>query len=283
MKKYHAHRIFRIQFITPDFTFKELSDRLKDEDVIAKEDAKAILVELKELELELKYLNLNFTLKFLNDLQKKLSSLNPTTFSQFCQEIRVLSCRIDDELEELVFGFISKEKGKFFDNEECFGKEVFVAFPNAREEIKEACNCFAMNLNTACVFHLMRASEIAIKEMYILMAKRKTLIYGKDKTGKMLSKPIELCDWKTLITGLNLALDKLEKGKSRSLAKHKAHSFYSEAILLFKNLKDGWRNTISHGHEINHEKERKLFKEGETEDIIRDTKRFMQRIAMKIL
>lgn len=264
------------------FTFDAIIGLTKtpNEEILSDEIVKHVESGLEFFEVRLKKLELTHSLKYISVIRKLLTK--PITHGRLVDELEILNVRIDHELEDLVVGFIPKEKVKYFQQEKLFGEDVFEKFPEAREEIKEAGNCFAINHNTACVFHLMRAAEFAVKQMYWDMAHRKNLIYGKDKTtGKPLSKPIELCDWKTLITGLRLALDQLEKGKSKSVTKHKTHSFYSEAIGIFNLIKDGWRNTISHGHDVNHDTKRKLFSPGETKDIMRDTERFMQRIATR--
>jgi hypothetical protein len=276
---YHTH-IFRLQFLVSVVEFREIRSHLKDDETLSKNDIEIISKTLAYWEESIRFLKLDFSLRLLPEIRERFDK--PITFPELERLLETLSERIDHELEDFIFGFIPKEKAYYLQNKKLFGEDVYDKFPDAREEIEEAANCFANDLNTACVFHLMRAAEIAVKEMYRQMTGRKNLVYGKDKSGKVLSKPIELCDWKTLIIGLRLALDSLEKGKSRSLAKNKKYSFYSEAIGIFQSIKDGWRNTISHGHEINHDKNRKLFQNGETEDIIRDTERFMQRIAKQI-
>lgn len=248
------------------------------------EDIPKHLEYIKTIHLLTRLFQLNQSEKLAQRIQEKLEKTETSSidFRDFIREMRELCSRINDELENVQFGFIQSEKVAYLHAKELFGQEVNEKFPDAREEIKAAGNCYAHNLYTACVFHLMRAVEIAVKEMYKQMTGRKNLIYGKDKSGNPVSKPIELCDWKTLITGLNLALTKLENGKSTSLAKSRKHSFYSETIGMFSSMKDGWRNTISHGNEVNHDAKRKLFNRIEAENIINDTRRFMQRIALQI-
>ena len=286
MKKYHAHKIFDIQFLIAAYRFEEIADRVERDEPLGKEDIKTISMHLRGLADDFEFLNLGFTLKYLNDIQKKIISA-PITFNEFDREIEILSGRIDHQIEELVFGFIPKEKGHFFEAEKLFGNTVFDNFPSAREEIKEAGNCYALNVNTACVFHLMRVVEIGARAMYWQMTKRKNVVIEKYKKGaaKKMSKsiPMELCDWNTLIKGFNIALEKLEAGKSKSIIKNQNHAYFNRLVKIFDNFRSGWRNVISHGNEIDSSSKRTLFKEGETSDLMRDTERFMRLLAERVM
>lgn len=55
------------------------------------------------------------------------------------------------------------EKQLYEQNEPLFGKEVCDKFPSAAFDIAEAGRCLALERSTACVFHLMRVVEVAIK------------------------------------------------------------------------------------------------------------------------
>ena len=118
--------------------------------------------------------------------------------------------------------------------------------------MKEACGCFVLELNTACVFHLMRAVEVVLKEMVLAMKAEKHLIVGKEKVSP------DVCDWDTQIKALRSELNDLAIGKKTSAPIKANHAFYSEAINTFNEFKDAWRNTISHGHEVSNDK-RKLY------------------------
>src|SRR5690606_2199938 len=68
-------------------------------------------------------------------------------------------------LTDIALALVPPEKAKFFESDELFGTEVATAFPSARQDIKDAGNCLALDLNTAAVFHLMRVMEVGVKAM----------------------------------------------------------------------------------------------------------------------
>jgi len=117
----------------------------------------------------------------------------------------------------------------------------------------------------------------------VVVMKAKKHLTKPDKTSPTGKKQIapELCDWDTLIKGLRSALKEMETGKKTNARIKAKHAFYSEAISTFSEFKDAWRNTISHGHEIA-STDRKLYKKGETEDIMKSVRHFLTHFAKRV-
>lgn len=248
---------------------------------------------LDEWEKSIKSFNLNESLKLVKhikfefallEIAKKVDKLEFAPMKVYTAKhlIKELERRVDDELNNIVFGYIPFNKVSYFGKENLFGKEVFDNFPSAQEDIKSAGNCFAHNQNTACVFHLMRAVEVGAKAMVRAMKAQKHIgVYVSVRGVRTFKKkPIELCDWKTLRDGLKTALNELEKGSSISAKKKATLAFYSHAIAQFGYFKDAWRNNISHGNEI--APNRKFYLAGETKDIMDNTRHFLQHLAKRI-
>jgi len=74
-------------------------------------------------------------------------------------EIDGLITSLREELNNRYCAFIPCEKLQYFEQEMLFGLEVCLTFGEAQEDIKDAGNCLAADLNTAAVFHLMRVVE----------------------------------------------------------------------------------------------------------------------------
>jgi uridine phosphorylase len=89
-----------------------------------------------------------------------LSKRRPVTAESICGALRELRQAIENELASRKFVMIENDKLDFFEQENLFGKQVAKAFPLARNEIRSAGNCLAMDLNTAAVFHLMRVRRV---------------------------------------------------------------------------------------------------------------------------
>jgi hypothetical protein len=93
----------------------------------------------------------------------KSDNIDPDKLNILAQE---LNQRIIDELQECNLFMVSSEKANYYNpSEPIWGKESQDRFPELIEDIAEANNCFALERQTACVFHLMRVMERAVKKM----------------------------------------------------------------------------------------------------------------------
>jgi hypothetical protein len=79
--------------------------------------------------------------------------------------LRNISERFQDELEDRTFLYVSAELAAFYDQDPLSGERVFEKFKDAREDIKNAGNCYAVGQSTACVFHLMRGMEVVVRKL----------------------------------------------------------------------------------------------------------------------
>ena len=70
--------------------------------------------------------------------------------------------RLADEMGNLKLFLVNPNRLKFYENTESAGTEFKDKFPKANGELIEAGNCLATSRHTACVFHLMRALDIAL-------------------------------------------------------------------------------------------------------------------------
>ena len=219
-------------------------------------------------------LELKHSLRKLNAIRRVISGNELIPIRHYLRDIKELQNLVESELSDILFGYISAEKKPYFKNRFLFGEDVCEKFPSARNDIKEAGTCYAHGLYTATVFHLMRAVEVGAKVMVSAMKAEKHITVFDKGTGKKVKKPIELCDWGTLIKGLETALRMLEQGTKINAIKKNDLVFYSHAVAQFRNFKDAWRNNVSHS--------RKIYNAGETKDIMENTKHFLNHLAERV-
>jgi hypothetical protein len=81
------------------------------------------------------------------------------------QAIVHLLSRVKDDLNAQRFFYVEPGYAPFYGQDQLFGAMVAKKFPSAKEDIKNAGNCLALGQPTACVFHLMRAMEIAVRQL----------------------------------------------------------------------------------------------------------------------
>lgn len=190
--------------------------------------------------------------------------------------------RMEDELRKEWFLYIHKEKSVSFDSDRFLGPEVFDCFPSLRSELREAGSAYAVGLNTACVFHLMRVVQIGANALARQMKAKQYFTVITTVNGRKVQKrkPMELCEWKVLIDGMTKALRRMEQGSSSSVAKKKTLAYYAEAVQTFALFKDAWRNNVSHANDL--ESGQRLYQAGETEDIVKNVRHFMRHLAKRI-
>jgi hypothetical protein len=109
-----------------------------------------------------------------------------------------------------------------------FPDSITDAFPSTADDIKEACNCYALDRPTACVFHSMRILE-----------------YGLCALANDVGLSFELQQWQTIIEAIEAEVKKL-RGMHKSKEKNEQMQFLSEAAKEFMYFKDGWRNHVTH-------------------------------------
>jgi hypothetical protein len=79
------------------------------------------------------------------------------------QEISLLAKAIMAEMRSRVFIYLETSKSSFFQSEDSLTEGARSAFPLAYQEVREASTCFALDMNTACVYHCMRGLEYALR------------------------------------------------------------------------------------------------------------------------
>lgn len=78
-------------------------------------------------------------------------------------DVMQLHTRMTEDLAKRYFVFIEPGNESFWGNEDAFklGKK----FKEAQADIEAAGNCFSYQQPTACIFHLMRAMEVAVRQL----------------------------------------------------------------------------------------------------------------------
>jgi hypothetical protein len=140
---------------------------------------------------------------------------------------------------------------------------IWQKFPSAKEESKEAVYCYALDRNTACVFHSMRMAEIGLRalarRMRVKLPKRKKLEWG---------------EWQQILKEMSTHTDKLGSSLKAGPAKDEILDFYSGAIGQFNGFKDEFRNQVMHV--------RRSYDEFDAESALTRVRNFMVKLARQI-
>jgi hypothetical protein len=188
------------------------------------------------------------------------------TYLELSQLLDVLYDVLRFELREIKFVAVLPTKEQFFEQDNLFGEHFHKkASDEINADIKAAGNCLALDLNTAAVFHAIRAAERGMRR---LASRLKVLV---ERDGMRMK--IADATWDELIKGVTKRIE-TEKLKPKSERKLKGN-FRDYEILAgqFNRLKDD-RNEVMHTHDD--------FKASEALGVFERVRDFMQRLAKRI-
>ena len=176
-------------------------------------------------------------------------------------ELRVLSEIVADELKLRRFAFVPTAKAITLDDAANEWKAVWDKLPSTQKDSRSAVECYALDPNDACLFHLMRVVEYGLR---IIARKFKVALAHKGK-----NLPIEDAEWDKLITGIKQAIETARQ-QLRGPRRTAQLSLYSEVMDHCIYLKE-LRNAVSHT--------RKSYNDLEALNAIRQVRNFMVLVA----
>jgi hypothetical protein len=112
-----------------------------------------------------------------------------------------------------------------------FSDATYSAFSDAQKDLDASARCLALDEWTACVFHLMRALESALR--------RVGAVVGLDGAA------LEQENWKNLIDQIEKRIRSIQEER-KSAEKVERLKTLSELAVQFRYFKDAWRNHVSH-------------------------------------
>jgi hypothetical protein len=170
-------------------------------------------------------------------IRERIGGPTRVDVAEFQTEIRHVRETLEQESKERGYVQILPDRLAFFMQDALFGKSVKRAFPGASYDIQEAGNCFAVELSTAAVFHLMRAAEYGLRAL------------ARDRRVRLPKKEVlDLATWEAIIKQLEDAEIAIQ-GYPKTLAREAQFEFYHGAMMEFKRFKNKFRNRIMHTRE----------------------------------
>jgi hypothetical protein len=172
---------------------------------------------------------------------------------------------IHRELEKYKFFKVRLGGEQYLESEYLFGSEVFEKFKTARKDIKHAGTCFALELFTASVFHLMRIAEHGLRTLA-----RRLRVTVADNHKPI---PLEYADWNKVITGIDNKIKDVRKNQSGT-KRDAGLNYYSDALERRSAMKELYRNPVSHA--------RRTYTAGSASDAMERVRNFMQFLTRPI-
>ena len=136
------------------------------------------------------------------------------------------------------------------------------AFPSVAGEIEEGIDCYALEHNTASVFHMMRVAEIGMRAL----ARERRVTFPKH--------PLEWADWQTILDETEKKARAATQGMTRGPIKDAMQAFYNGAVGQLHGFKDTYRNVVMHV--------RRSYDELDALKAINQVRDFMNGLSLKI-
>lgn len=160
------------------------------------------------------------------------------TYHDASTRMAELSRCLHAELKSKVFFYVPSHRAEYIalrneDNTYDMGAElkrfapVLEKFPSITHDLTEAGNCFAFELFTACVYHLMRVCEC-----------------GLVSVAKSLGVEPESASWDSILRKIQRTLQVNSSTKPQGWKAQE--QFYSEAANHMTTVKNSWRNAVAH-------------------------------------
>jgi hypothetical protein len=150
------------------------------------------------------------------------------------------------ELGEQKFIFVPPEAHKYVTETHPLAPDLRPlpsSFPSADPHLWDAGNAYAVGLYTACVYHLMCATEIGLRAFAAHLGVKAV------RTGRKNRKrtPVEWAQWEIILDEI---ADKVEArslaAKKSAAAKASDRAFYRCVLAEFHGFKDMYRNDVMH-------------------------------------
>ena len=175
--------------------------------------------------------------------------------------LETLSETLEDELKRRYFLYMPPEDANLYQQPVALFPKTVTAFPSVPSMVNGACQCYALDQPTACVFHCMGILQVG------LYAQATTLCVA-------LSCPMRLAEWNTIIDQIEAKIKTIRDNMKRGDLKDDLVTFHSGAASQFRYFKDAWRNHIAH---MRAEYDRDM-----AHSILIHTKDFMEQIAERL-
>lgn len=164
------------------------------------------------------------------------------SWDSFENDLFALTERVNDEIDIYRVFCIQPIKAAFYKGDDAFGDDVLKKFSSAEHDIREAGRCYALERNTACVFHLMRVLERGLAAL-------------ANEFGVSAAHT----NWQNIIDQIESKIVQIDKTTHGPNWKDE-QSYYSSAAVQFRHFKNAWRNHTQHARsQYNAEQARHIF------------------------
>lgn len=183
------------------------------------------------------------------------------SIQDFQREVRVLRETFEAGLQFKYFYLYPLKMAERVNGVEHRWSATLATFPDFREDITAAVDCYALKHNSASVFYLMKIMEKAVQKF----GKKLGVNLARAVKGKKLQE----LSWGQILDALNPQLSKLSQ---KTLTQKRKFERYSAIQAHQFNVKEAWRNPSMHPRATG-------YNSLETEDILNHVQAFLNGLS----
>jgi hypothetical protein len=177
------------------------------------------------------------------------------SYHELYMRIFILRDAMEMELHHKKLVRVPRFKEEHCDRKMAFGEQVCMAFPSTERDTVEAGNCYAVGLETSCVFHLMRVVDRGVH------------LLAEDLGMALTNEP-----WGRILEGIEKELAEIQKHKSDPRWEYR--DFYAQRVIELRLIKEAWRDPATH---------RSVFYSAhEAETVMEYVQRFMMGLSLRL-
>lgn len=155
------------------------------------------------------------------------------TYPEARTELIILRGCIEEDLTKLFLILIPSPKERVLKELDTDWTQVWKQFPTARYDSEQAMACYALNLNTACLSHLMRVTEFGLRGL----AKRMNVKLPKNK-------PADWPQWLGVLRRMKGKVASVGQEMKAGSPKDQLLAFYRGALGQFHEFQDEFRTHV---------------------------------------
>lgn len=180
---------------------------------------------------------------------------------ELVQELEILLQAIEDDIRLEYFFHYRRDRGVLLLTWRGHWGTTTTAFPSAVNEIEEGIDCYGLEHNAACVFHMMRVAELGMRAL------------ARERGVSFPNHPLEWAEWENVIDQIDFKAKTATAGMPRGPQRDAARAFYTAAVAQLRAFKET-RNRIMHM--------RGSFDELDAQRAINQVRDFMNGLSAKI-
>lgn len=159
------------------------------------------------------------------------------SWQEFYHQAKTLREAIESELCFRRFAFVPTDRSIRLDRVERDWSKALAHFPNAHEDVVAAVECYALDCNTASVFHSMRVAEYGLRAL--------ASAPGIKRVGKQKHR-LEYAEWGLILNEMNGKLKAVQQSQGRGPKKAAKLKFFADAHSHADHLNEIWRKDVAH-------------------------------------